>query len=245
MDWANRVAFITGACGGIGSELASNLAQTGAALFLVDMNGEALEAQASQLGEKKAAWATVDVTSKTEVTRAVDACLKTFSRIDFLVNLAGVFGKITPTKELAEEEWDRLVNVNLKSAFLCSQAVLPHMAERRRGRIINMSSDLARRGGVGSLPYISAKAGLMGMTRALALEFAPQGITVNALGPAVIDTPMPRGSMPAEALDRMAQANPMGRIGYPPDVANLIIFLLRDESEYINGQTIFLNGGLA
>ncbi|HXG35851.1 MAG TPA: SDR family NAD(P)-dependent oxidoreductase [Dehalococcoidia bacterium] len=244
MEWENRVALITGASGGIGSSLAGELASRGVSLFLVDIKREALESQVRQLGEQRAAWAAVDVTSKAEVSQAVEACLGAFGRIDFLVNLAGVFGRFTPTIDIAEEEWDRLIDINLKGVFLFCQAVLPHMVERRSGHIVNMSSDLARRGGVGSLPYICAKAGIMGLTRALSLEFASQGISINSIAPAIVDTPLSRGAMSDEAMARAGQANPSGRLALPADVSNAVLFLLQDESQYINGQTIFLNGGL-
>src|SRR5581483_4836646 len=133
MEWDNRVALITGACGGIGTSLAAELAGRGVSLFLVDIDRAGLEAQARRLGEQTAAWAALDVASKADVTGAVAGCLETFGKIDFLVNLAGVFGRLTPTKDLAEEDWDRLIDINLKGVFLFCQAVLPHMKERGYG----------------------------------------------------------------------------------------------------------------
>ena len=183
MTLENRVAIVTGACGGIGQEVARVVRRGGASVFLFDVEGAALEALARGLGER-GAWTAGDVTVRKDVLRAVEACVRTFGKVDALVNVAGVFN-VVPTKDLSEEEWDRVLDINLKGTFLFCQAVLPHMLERRYGRIVN--------------PDVMAK---------------------------------------------RAEANPMGRIALPEDIANAIHFLLQDESAYVSGQSIHVNGGL-
>lgn len=238
----NRVVIVSGACGGIGQEVARAVWRDGAAVFLFDVGRAALEALARELGER-VAWFSGDVAVRKDVARAVEECVRTFGKVDSLVNVAGVFS-VVPTKDLSEEEWDRVLDINLKGTFLFCQAVLPRMLERRYGRIVNISSDLARRGLAGAVHYAASKAGVLGLTRALALEMAPHGITVNAVAPGIVDTPMPRGVYSAEEMAKRAEANPMGRIGFPRDIANAVHFLLQDESAYINGQSIHVNGGL-
>lgn len=238
-----RVALVTGVCGGLGQEVVRVLRGQGAALFLVDLQGAALEPLARQLGPDGVAWRAGDVARRQDVTQAVEACLKTFGRVDHLVNVAGVFS-VMPTKDLPETEWDRVLNINLKGTFLFCQAVLPHMIERRYGRIVNFSSDLARKGLAGAVPYSASKAGILGLTRALALEVAKYGITVNAVAPGIADTAMPRGVYAEEDMAKRGQENPMGRIALPADIAHAVRFLLHEESAYVTGQTIHVNGGL-
>jgi 3-oxoacyl-[acyl-carrier protein] reductase len=243
MDPQGRVALVTGAGGGIGRELAGALHQSGAALFLVDLNEAPLLEFSRKLGSDRTACFAGNVASANTARQAAQSCIEAFGKIDILVNVAGIFGKVQPSATLPEDEWDRVLDINLKGAFLFCQAVIPGMIERRRGRIVNISSGIARRGYAGAAPYSASKAGIIGLSRALALELAAHGITVNVVAPGLVDTPLPRSVSSEEDLARRASTNPMGRIGVPGDVANAVLFFLKDESNYITGQVLYVNGG--
>ena len=243
MDLQGRVALVTGACGGIGREVAGSLSRRGAAVFLVDLNEEALRQLSRELGADRAGWLAGNVASASYARQAAERCIGAFGKIDILVNVAGIFGKVQPTLSTPEEDWDRVIDVNLKGTFLFCQAVLPCMLDKHYGRIVSISSGIAKRGYAGAAPYSASKAGILGLSRALALEVAAQGITVNVVAPGVVDTPLPRSVSSAAELAKRALGNPMGRIGLPADVANAALFFLKDESSYVNGHTLYVNGG--
>lgn len=241
-----KVAIITGAAQGIGRAVAETLAANGASVALVDVRLEAIEQVAAALreGGGKTLAVAADVSSAEQVGQMVDQVVAAFGTVDILVNNAGVL-RNTPIAEMSEAEWDLVVDVCLKGAFLCSRAVLPFMMAKRYGKIVNISSLAARSTSVlGGAAYTAAKAGLLGFSRHLAREAAPYGINVNALCPGATDTPMTRiGSRDAEHFEEVGKKVPLGRWGLPQDQANAVLFLVSEAASFITGATLDVNGG--
>jgi len=185
----------------------------------------------------------VDVTRPAEIARMTEAAARAFGQIDILVNNAGILNE-TPTEELTEEQWDRLMAVNLKAVVFVTQAVLPGMVRRGRGSVVNISSLAARVGGiVTGVDYSASKAGVIGVTRTLARQYGPHGIRVNAVAPGPIETEMTR-HWPADVRQSFVARIPLGRLGAPEDVARVVLFLAGPEAGYLTGVTIDVNGGL-
>ena len=240
-----RVAMVTGANRGIGRAIALTFAKAGADLALVGRNEPQLEEVASEIREmgRRAVVLLADVSSKPDVTRAVSAAVADLGRIDILANNAGIVssGRI---EDVAEEDWDRVIDVNLKSVYLCSQAVIPSMESRRWGRIINIASISGQTGGVAAaVPYSASKGGILAMTKTLARDLAAFGITVNAICPGQIMTDMSR-NLPPERLERLLAIIPLRRLGEPEDIAHAALFLASNEGGYITGATLDVNGGI-
>ncbi len=233
-----RTALVTGASRGIGRAIAIELARWGVnvAINFRARQKEALETleQVNLLG-RKGIIIQADVSSANEVRMMVDTIEQEFGGIDILVNNAGI-SRFQSIEETTEADWDEILQVNLKSAFLVTQAVLPGMRQRRWGRIINISSGAAKTGGIVGIHYTSAKAGLEGLTRAYASRLIKEGITVNAIAPSLIATDM----IPDKENQR--KKIPLGRLGHPEEVAEAVVFLAGNE--YITGQVIALNGGM-
>ncbi|WP_201798900.1 SDR family NAD(P)-dependent oxidoreductase [Saccharolobus solfataricus] len=184
-----------------------------------------------------------DVTKRADVERAAREVINTFGKIDILVNNAGIY-PMKPFLEMTEEEWDKVLNVNLKGTFLFSRSVAPYMVKRKYGRIINISSNAAVVGFPGLAHYCASKTGIVGLTRAVALELAPHGITVNAIAPGPIETGnVSSGASQLPNAQAFLNALPVGRLGKPRDVANVVIFLASPESSFITGQLIVVDGG--
>jgi 3-oxoacyl-[acyl-carrier protein] reductase len=244
---AGKVAIISGAAQGIGRAVADTLAANGASVALVDVKIEAIEQAAAGIRERggTAIAAAADVSSADQVEQAVARVATTFGTVDILVNNAGVL-RNTPIAEMSEAEWDLVVDVCLKGAFLCSRAVLPLMMAKRHGKIVNISSLAARSTSVlGGAAYTAAKAGLLGFSRHLAREAAPYGINVNAVCPGATDTPMTRiGARTPEHFEVLGKAVPLGRWGVPDDQANAVLFLVSEAASFITGATLDVNGGL-
>jgi 3-oxoacyl-[acyl-carrier protein] reductase len=242
----DRVAIITGAANGIGRAAALKMADEGARLALVDIASEKLAAFSEEL---KAAGASaiglvVDIADKNAVHEMVERVVRHFDTLDILVNNAGVdCGGLLETAE--EEDWDRLVRVNLKGTCFCAQAVVPIMKQKRYGKIVNIGSRVSL-GKQERTIYAATKAGLIGMTRTWALELAQHNINVNYIGPGTISTEMFRRVNPenSEKTVALIDSIPLKRMGKPEDVANLISFLGSDEASFITGQTIFICGGM-
>ena len=258
MRLEGRTAIVTGAAQGIGLATAERCAAEGARLVLADANGAKLREAAGRL---RAAGATVleaaaDVTSSSEVQAMIETALRECGAIDILVNNAGGSGRVTATEieAVSEEIWDGVIDLNLKSAFLCCRAVIPHMKARRYGRIVNVSSGIARgtgrvAGTAGAvLPYASAKAGVLGLTFTLAKMVARSGITVNAVVPGfVLTEPGARvrdwfEGLPAEGKEALLARTSMGRAGEPAEIASAIVFLASEEASFVSGAAIDVTG---
>jgi 3-oxoacyl-[acyl-carrier protein] reductase len=240
----DKTAFITGGSQGIGRACALVLAEAGADVAvggrnLEKLNSVALEVQA--LG-RKALAIQVDVTDPAQVKAAFAEYMKYFSRLDILVNNAGVT-KDTLLLRMKVEEWDTVIDTNLKGVFLCSQEGIRLMLRQRYGRIINISSVVAQTGNAGQVNYVASKAGLEGFTRALALEVASRNVTVNAIAPGFIGTAMTE-SLPESVKAKLVERIPVGRMGTDREVACGVRFLASDEASYITGHVLHINGGL-
>jgi meso-butanediol dehydrogenase/(S,S)-butanediol dehydrogenase/diacetyl reductase len=246
------VALVTGAGGGIGRACAVGLARAGYALALLDVDPSGAAQTAGQLNGALLQTEVVDVRDGGQVNRAIEAVARRWERIDVLVNAAGTI-HITPFLDLPETEWDAVLGVNLKGTFLVGQAVARHMVAQGAGRIINIASAAGKAGRPLTSHYCASKFGVIGLTQSMARELAP-AITVNAVCPGVIDTPMWEridaettvlsGQAPGEALRARIRDIPLARAGAPEEVADLVCFLASDSARYITGQAIDVCGGL-
>lgn len=241
---AGRVAVITGGSRGIGAATAALLADRGAAVVVSGRDGDRLQAVVKDLeGRGAAALGIVgDVARREDADRLVDAARERFGRIDVLVNNAGMIrdGLLVRMKD---EDWDRVIEVNLRGAFLLTRAAARVMMRQKSGRIINITSAAGAMGNAGQANYSAAKAGLIGLTKASARELAHWSILVNAVAPGLIDTDM-AAAVPADARDALLAQVPLKRIGTVHDVAEVIAFLAGDGAAYITGQVLHVNGGL-
>jgi len=244
-----RVAFVTGAGRGIGAATALRMGEEGARVALADLDTEGCEQVAAELSKigSEGLVLSCNVADSALVQDAVDKTAGHFGRLDILVNNAGVLRDNLLFK-MSEDDWDTVMNVHLKGAFLCSRAAQKYMVEQKYGRIVSLSSTSAL-GNRGQANYSSAKAGLQGFTRSLAIELGQFGITVNAVAPGFIDTEMTRSTARRQGLnpdDVIAQASktiPVRRVGQPRDVANVICFLASEEAGFVSGQIIYVAGG--
>jgi 3-oxoacyl-[acyl-carrier protein] reductase len=245
MRLRDRVALVTGGGRGIGRACAVALAREGAHVAIGDVDPALLDDALNAIEEAGGEGAAfeMDVTDRQQIDRVVDAVCDRFGRIDILVNNAGIY-EILSFEEITEEQWDRLLAVNLKGVFLCSQAVVGGMKAQRGGRIINMSSSAGKTGGVlCGAHYAVSKAGIISLTKSLAREVGPYGITVNAIAPGRIATPMIAAAS-EEENEAMRRQTPLRRLGTPADVAQTVVFLASDDAGYITGEVIDVNGGL-
>jgi 3-oxoacyl-[acyl-carrier protein] reductase len=240
---AGRVAIVTGASRGIGRAIALALAGQGASVVAAARGDHAgpVASEIAAAGGQAMAQA-VDVTDPGSVADAVARTLDRFGRVDILVNNAGI-ARDQLMLRMKAEDWNAVIATNLTAAFTCTQAVLRPMIRQRAGRIISISSVVGQAGNAGQANYAASKAGLIGFTKALALEIASRGITVNVVAPGVIDTDMTR-AIPDEARTAWAARVPLGRVGTALDVAGAVCFLASDEASYITGQVVAVNGGM-
>ncbi len=243
LNLEGRVALVTGASRGIGRAIALRLAAQGAIVMAGarGTNAQPVVDEILAAGGRATAYA-IDITDPTTVTEAVAATLAAHQRIDILVNNAGI-AKDQLMLRMKRDDWDAVIQTNLTGAYTCVQAVLKTMVKQRAGRIISISSVVGQAGNAGQVNYAASKAGLIGMTKALALEVASRGITVNAVAPGLIETDMTKG-ISEGAHEEWAAKIPLQRLGTPDDIAAAVAFLASDEASYITGQVLAVNGGM-
>jgi 3-oxoacyl-[acyl-carrier protein] reductase len=244
MKLKDRVAIITGGARGIGRTIGSTFVREGAKVCLLDVDKGILETAKSELQKSKGEVMAIacDITKSAEVKAAVNQAQKAFNRIDILVNNAGIIRRGS-IETITEEDWDRVIEVNLKGTFNCSKAVVQAMKEQRYGKIINVSSIAAKMGDITSAPgYGPSKAGIDALTKTLARQLAKYGINVNAVSPHAIETEM-SAQWPEERRKEIIASIPLGRLGKPEDVAEAVLFLASDDASFITGEILDVNGG--
>ncbi|MDR0330098.1 MAG: 3-oxoacyl-[acyl-carrier-protein] reductase [Chitinispirillales bacterium] len=245
IDLKSKTALITGSGRGIGKEIARKLAQAGADVAISDIDLETAKATASELASEfghKAIAVAADVSKAADVKKMFEEALGAFSKIDILVNNAGIT-RDGLLMRMKEEDWDLVLNINLKSAFLCCREAVRPMMSARSGKIINIASVVGLMGNAGQANYSASKAGMIGLTKTLAREFASRSINVNAIAPGFIRTAMTDKLTDAEK-EKLSSQIPMAKLGDPLDVANAALFLGSGLSDYITGQVITVDGGL-
>jgi NAD(P)-dependent dehydrogenase (short-subunit alcohol dehydrogenase family) len=239
-----QTAIVTGSGQGIGEAIATALAREGAGVVLAELiekNARAVQEKIERGGGIAVCHPT-DVSDESSVHDMVQTCMDRFGKVDILVNNAGIY-PVSPVEDMEEAEWDRVIGTNLFGTFLCSRAVVPHLLERKRGRIVSITSGRGLQGAKNGAHYAASKGGIIAFTKSLALELGPAGITVNCICPGVSDTAQPRGHSTEEELYARAATIPLGRIGQPEDIAKAAVFLASDRAGFITGQTVLVNGG--
>jgi 3-oxoacyl-[acyl-carrier protein] reductase len=240
----DRVAVVTGASRGIGRSIALALAAKGAIIVAVDMDQAATDAVVAELQATgtKALAVVGNVTVPADVERMIDAATEAFGRVDILVNNAGIT-RDGLLMRMKDEDWDAVLNVNLKGAFLCTRAAFKVMSKQRYGRIINIASVVGQMGNAGQANYCASKAGLIGLTKSNARELAKRSITVNAVAPGFIATAM-TDALSEKVRDELTAQIPLERLGSAEDIANAVVFLASEQSGYITGHVLSVNGGM-
>ncbi|MCF7887854.1 MAG: 3-oxoacyl-[acyl-carrier-protein] reductase [Candidatus Omnitrophica bacterium] len=243
MDFKDKVVVVTGAARGIGKQIAYSFAKRKAKIVLLDLDPAQLEAAQKELSDITECQSyPIDVTNSQQLTNVIDKVIDKFSKIDILVNNAGIT-KDNLALRLSETDWDKVLEVNLKGAFLASKTVLKRMLKQRSGKIINISSIIGIIGNFGQSNYAASKAGLIGLTKSLSKEVGARGINVNAVAPGYIETKM-TDILPDKVKDEMLKRISLKRFGSTEDVANTVLFLSSQLADYITGQVIVVDGGM-
>ena len=243
MDLMGKTAIITGAAGGIGAQTARQFVAVGAKVMLVDLDENKLDQLSREIGQENAVYSKTDLTKLSEIEGMVKYAVKELGKIDILVNAAGVC-QFVGMHEITEENWDEIININLKSVFFLSRSVMEKMKGQKSGKIINIASSAAENGGIlAGAHYCAAKAGVINLTKSLARLLAEDNIQVNVISPGPVDTQMVDVLSDAKKTEYISQI-PLKRMGTPEDIASAILFLANSSSNYITGQIIRVNGGL-
>jgi len=245
MTFREKVALVTGAAQGIGKEIAMTLAKNGADVVVADINLEVVSKTAEEIKEGlgvNTLALKMNVADPADVEAGVKRAKEELGKIDILVNNAGIT-KDTLFVRMKKEEWDAVINVNLNGVFNVSKAVAILMMKQRSGKIINIASIVGEMGNVGQANYAASKAGVIGLTKTLARELAPRGVTVNAIAPGFIKTAM-TDKIPEEVKEKMQAQIPLGKLGTPADIAAATVFLASSAADYITGQVLNVNGGM-
>ena len=239
-----KIALVTGGAQGIGKAIALLLAQKGSDVIVSDVNLEKAEETAREIEtlSRRSMAVRANVAVFDEVEKMVQTLIERFGRIDILVNNAGI-ARDKLLLRMTEEDWDAVLDINLKGTFNCTKTVIRHMSKQRSGRIVNIASVVGEMGNAGQANYSASKAGVIGFTKTIAREFASRGITVNAIAPGYIVTPM-TDALPEKAKEELKRMIPMERLGQPEDVAQAVLFLVSEASSYITGQVLNVNGGI-
>ena len=242
-DLNDKIAIVTGASQGIGKTIAVEMAKSGANVFCLARNKNALDSTINKIisnGDKASAYS-CDISDNEQFNNIVTDIFKEYGSIDILVNNAGITND-TLLMRMSDDQWDSVLNINLKGSFTCTRSVIKYMMKKKSGRIINITSIVGLTGNAGQANYAASKAGLIGMTKSIAKEVASRGITANCVAPGWIETAMTE-QLSDDVKNKFLSQIPTGKIGYPKDIANTVIFLASKEAEYITGQTITVDGG--
>ena len=242
-DLSNKTAIVTGASQGIGETIAIEMAKSGATVFCLARNKEALDTTIKKITETggKATAFSCDISNNDDFKSIILNIVKENGSIDILVNNAGIT-KDNLLMRMSDDQWDDVININLKGSFTCTRSVIKYMMKKKFGRIINITSIVGITGNAGQANYAASKSGLIGLTKSIAKEVASRGITANCVAPGWIETSM-TDQLSTEVKNKFLSQIPTGKIGQSKDIANTVIFLASDEAEYITGQTITVDGG--